>query len=134
MRTRLDDLPVFEIQRLTVRAVDYNLVQIALKRLGAPLHIELPRLRTLELILEKDSWIVIDRALNDIPVLAWLDFDMQQRSSLHEPIPCQRRTYHTHALLIVDKVIEAMHLILGERLGKEQGSMATAISEIKRPS
>jgi len=134
MRTRLDDLPVFEIQRLTVRAVDYNLVQIALKRLGTPLHIELPRLRTLELILEKDSWIVIDRALNDMPVLAWVDFGLDQRSSLHEPIPCQRRSYHTHALLIVDKVIEAMHLILGERLGKEQHSAAAAVSEIKRPS
>lgn len=126
-------MPVFEIQRLAVRAVDYNLVQIALKRLGAPLHMELPRLRSLELILEKDSWIVIDRALNDMPVLAWLDFDLDQRNSLHEPIPCQRRTYHTHALLIVDKVIEAMHLILGERLYIKQGA-AAPVSEIKRPS
>jgi hypothetical protein len=98
------------------------------------LHIELPRLRTLELILEKDSWIVIDQALNDMPVLAWLDFELGQRSSLHEPIPCQRRTYHTHAPLIVEKVFEAMHLILGERLGGKDKAVSAPVSKIKRPS
>jgi len=134
MRTRLDELPVFEIRQLTVRASDYNLVHIALKRLGEPLRLELPKLRTLDLVLEHDAWIVIDRALNDMPVLAWIDFEVVHRHSLHEPVPCQRRTYHTHALLIVDKVIEAMHLILGERLGSLDAPEVEPVTRMKRPS
>ena len=118
MRSRLDDLPVFETRQLNLRAEDYNLVHIALKRLGDPLRVELPRLRTLDLILEKDAWIVVDRSLNDIPVVAWIDFKVSHRQSLHEPVACERRSYHTHALLIIDKVFEAMHLILGEKLGE----------------
>lgn len=134
MRSRLDDLPVFETRLGTVPAADYNLVQIALKRLGDPLRFELPRLRTLDLVLEKDAWIVVDRSLNDIPVLAWLDFRTVHRANLHEPIDCERRTYHTHALIIIDKVIEAMHLILGERLDALTPPGHDPISQIKRPS
>jgi hypothetical protein len=134
MRSRLDDLPVFEIRQVSIRAEDYNLVHIALKRLPNPLRFELPRLRTLDLILEKDAWIVVDRSLNDIPVLAWLDFQVAHRQTLHEPVACERRTYHTHALIIVDKVIEAMHLILGERMGATTPSNGEQVTPIKRPS
>lgn len=134
MRSRLDDIPVFEIRQLSMRAEDYNLVQIALKRLGTPLRIELPGLRTLDLILEKDAWIVIDRSLNDIPVLAWVDFQTLHRQNLHEPVTCERRTYHTHALIIIDKVIEAMHLILGERLSALSPQTDKQVTTIKRPS
>lgn len=117
-----------------MRAEDYNLVHIALNRLGSPIRIELPRLRTLDLILEKDAWIVVDRSLNDIPVVAWIDFKVAHREALHEPVACERRTYHTHALLIVDKVIEAMHLILGERLGAISPIEHDKVISIKRPS
>ena len=134
MRSRLDDLPVFEIRQLSMRAEDFNLVQIALKRLGTPLRVELPRLRTLDLILEKDAWVVVDRSLNDIPVLAWVDFQSAHRQTLHEPVACERRTYHTHALIIIDKVIEAMHLILGERLSALSPQTDEQVATIKRPS
>ena len=134
MRSRLDDLPVFETRKVLVPADNYNLVHIALKRLGNPLRFELPRLRTLDLILEKDAWIVVDRSLNDIPVLAWIDFEVAHRQSLHEPILCERRSYHTHAMLIVDKVIEAMHLILGERLSALSPNGDDHVSTLKKPS
>ena len=117
-----------------MRAGDYNLVHIALKRLENPLRLELPRLRTLDLILENDAWIVVDRSLNDIPVVAWIDFNVAHRETLHEPVACERRTYHTHALLIVDKVIEAMHLILGERLGKPTPAGTDQVTPLKKPS
>jgi hypothetical protein len=134
MRSRLDDIPVFETRQVNMRAEDYNLAHIALNRLGNPIRVELPRLRTLDLILEKDAWIVVDRSLNDIPVVAWIDFMVSHRQSLHEPVTCERRTYHTHALLIVDKVIEAMHLILGERLGAITHATEEQVIPIKRPS
>ena len=134
MRSRLDELPVFETRHVKMRAEDYNLAHIALNRLGNPIRVELPRLRTLDLVLEKDAWIVVDRSLNDIPVVAWIDFKVAHRQALHEPVTCERRTYHTHALLIVDKVIEAMHLILGERLGAIAPATKEQVTSIKRPS
>lgn len=118
MKSRLDDIPVFERRHCELGAEHYNLVQVALKRLGAPLRLELPKLRTLDLTLERDAWVVVDRSLNDIPILAWVDFETHGRSDLSQPVRCEQRTYHTHALVIVDKVLEAMHLLLGEHLSR----------------
>lgn len=134
MRSRLDDLPVFETRQVNMRAEDYNLVHIALKRLSNPLRVQLPRLRTLDLILEKDAWVVVDRSLNDIPVIAWIDFKVAHRETLHEPVACERRTYHTHALIIIDKVFEAMHLILGEQLGATSFATSEPVVTMKKPS
>ena len=133
MRSRLDDIPTFEIRQSQLRAQDFNLVRIALKRLGAPIRIELPRLRSLDFIFEKDVWVIVDRALNDIPIVAWLDFAEAMRDNLHEPIACQQRAYHTHAMMIIDKSFEAMHLILGEKLAALDKTDLHDVVAIKRP-
>lgn len=116
MKSRLEDLPTFETRRTTVKAIHYNLVLVALKRLFSPLRFTLPKLRTLDLHLEKDAWIVVDKSLNDIPVMAWIDFDTTGRTSLHEDIPCDLKIYHSHAGILVEKVMEAMTLLIGEQL------------------
>lgn len=116
MKSKLEDLPTFEIRHVTVEAIHYNLVQVALKRLGQPLRFALPKLRTLDLHLEKEAWIVVDKSLNDIPVMAWVDFDTTDRSNLHENIPCTLKIYHSHAGILIKKVMEAMTLLLGEQL------------------
>lgn len=116
MKSKLDDLPTFETRQVTVKALHYNLVQVALKRLGSPLRFSLPKLRTLDLHLEKEAWIVVDRSLNDIPVMAWVDFDITARSNLHEDIDCTLKIYHSHASIIIKKTMEAMTLLIGEKL------------------
>lgn len=131
---RLNDLPVFESRNTRLRAEDYNLVKIALKRLGSPLRLEIPRLRTLDFIFEDDNWVIVDRRLNDIPIIAWLNFDEKNRGGLHEPVQCERRTYHTHALIIVDKALEAMQLMLGERLADLTPETTNKVVEMKKPS
>ena len=133
MRSRLDDLPTFDTRESQLRAQDFNLVRIALKRLGTPIRIELPRLRTLDFVFEKDAWIIVDRSLNDIPVIAWLEFDEIARNNLHEPIRCQRRSYHPHATIIIDKAFEAMHLILGEKLAAVDHNDAHDVVPLKKP-
>jgi hypothetical protein len=120
MSGRLDDIPVFERKQTTVPAADFNLVQIALNRLGEPLHIPLTVLRSLELILERESWIVVDRDLNDIPILAWTDFQSGGRTTLHAPIPCQLKTYHLHAPVILEQVTAFMEQELETRLSELQ--------------
>ena len=67
-------------------------------------------------MLEDEAWIVVDESLNDIPVLAWVDFDTAERTGLHEPVPCRLFTYHCHANVILDKVKEGVMGVLDERL------------------
>ena len=131
MKSRLDNIPVYDTRESKIRAQDYNLVKIALKRLGSPIRLEIPNLRTLDFILEQDLWVIVDRSLNDIPVIAWLNFKDQERESLHEDIECERRAYHTHAMIIVDKALEALQLILGEKLGEISDTESSSILKFK---
>jgi hypothetical protein len=116
MKSRLDDIPVYEQRPTTVPAAQYNQVQIALKRLERTLHIPLPGLRTLQMELDAEAWIVFDTALNDIPVLAWTDFQAERRAALHQPVSCSLKLYHAHALVILDQVIALMDSALRQRL------------------
>lgn len=117
MYTRHNEVPVFEYREASVDATYYNHVQTALKRLGASIRLALPQLKTLDLILQTDAWIIVDRALNDLPVAAWADFQARDRGGLHEPVRCRVRLYNAHAGMLLTRVLEAMELLLGEQLG-----------------
>ena len=132
MKSRLDGVPIYEQHPDVIAAEHYNTVQIALKRLGPVIRIELPTLRTLDLILEQHDWIVVDRFLNDIPVIAWTDFQNKQRNSLHQPIRYTLKLYHAHAEMIIGKVIEAMNLILGERLADQFTQSEGDVVQLKK--
>lgn len=118
MNSRLDNLPVYQQRPVTVSAIDFNRAKIALKRLGEPVHIPLAGLRSLELVLDHEAWIVVDGALNEFPVLAWTDFQSSDRDALHEPVPCVLKLYHAHAMVILDKVVARMESVLMERIDK----------------
>jgi hypothetical protein len=113
-RSRLNEIPTLKSRPTTVTAERYNRVRLALRRLENPLRIELPKLRSLDLILEADIWAIVDRDLNDIPVVAWTDFE--HRSSLHQPVPCMLRYYHAHADAIMEKALQKLDVILEARL------------------
>ena len=119
MKSYLTDIPVYQKLKTAVSAEHFNLVQIALKRLGSPIRLELPKLRTLDFLLDQETWIIVDRTLNDIPVMAWLDFETKDRG-LHEPLNCTLNLYHAHANIIHPRVIEAMTLLLGEQLADKE--------------
>ena len=128
MKSHIDSIPVYETHNIKIRAQDYNLARIALKRISNPLRFEVPRLRTLDFYLDDELWVILDRSLNDIPIVAWSNFEDNARSNLHEDIPCRQRIYHTHAHLILDKAIEAMQLIIGEKLSALQGDVVDNVS------
>ncbi|NNF96518.1 MAG: hypothetical protein HKM94_06295 [Halobacteria archaeon] len=129
MKSYLDDIPVYESIQTTVSAEHFNLVQIALKRLGSPIRFELPKLRTLDFLLDEETWIIVDRSLNDIPVMAWLNFETKDRS-LHEALNCTLNLYHAHANIIHPRVIEAMTLLLGEQLADKESPGNGSISKL----
>ena len=122
MSGRLDDIPVYELADTSVTAATYNLVQIAFNRLGESIEIPLTGLRRLELILDRDAWIVVDHDMNDIPILAWTDFKVGGRSTLHEPVPCLLKTYHMHANVILERVSEFMEQELAARIAALQNA------------
>ena len=118
MSSRLEGIPVYQQQPASLEAADFNRVQLALKRLGSSIHIPLAGLRSLELILDKEAWIVVDAALNHVPVLAWTDFKVDDRKDLHRPVPCVLKMYHAHAQVILDQVMARMQTALQERMDK----------------
>jgi hypothetical protein len=118
MYTRLDEVPVLEYRDAQIGAHRYNRVQIALKRLGEPLRWQIPKLKHLDLIIEREAWIVVDRVLNDVPVVAWTDFQAEHRENLHEPVKCRVRYYHAHAGMILERTLKSMETLLGDELNK----------------
>ncbi|WP_137701725.1 hypothetical protein [Marimonas lutisalis] len=107
-----------------VEARLYNLAKRALARFG-DIRMEMRGLKTLDLIVQEDAWIIVDRALNDIPIAAWTDFEDEETRGLHEPVICELRYYHGHAGLVIKKVLRRMEEGLGEMLddGEEPGQV-----------
>lgn len=117
--TRHNEIPRLETRTGQVKAIHYNHVQTGLHRLHEKLRYRIPKLKHLDLVLQKDAWIVVDKVLNDMPIVAWTDFKVDHRQSLHEPIECEIRLFHYAADMIIDRTLEAMELLLGEELADE---------------
>ena len=112
--TRHDEVPQLSARAGKVDALYYNHAQTALKHLGNQIRLSIPKLKHLDLIIQKDAWIIVDIVLNDVPVVAWTKFESKGRTSLHEPIKCEIRFFHYAASMILNRTLEAMELMLGE--------------------
>jgi hypothetical protein len=106
LKTRIDDVPAYEIAPYQMDAAVYNQIKLALLRLGSPLRFRLPSLRDLDIELDNDAWVCVDRSLNDVPVLAWTDFETGHRDSLVQPLACEVRFYHAHAEKIIGRLFQ----------------------------
>jgi len=127
MYNRLDDIPIYELKKGAVSALFYNHVHHALNSLAEEIRLNIPKLQHIELILQRNAWIIIDSQLNDMPIAAWIDFQTHHRDNLHESVDCQLNLYHMHAHLILDRVLEAMELLLGEKLDEHLSESPTVI-------
>ena len=88
--------------------------------LGTPISVRLPGLKGIELILEANAWIVLDRSRGEVPVLAWVDFRPSSQRGLHEPVDCTLHYYHYMASGIRAKVLERMADVLETALRKQR--------------
>ncbi len=88
-----------------VEAATFNTIRLGLLRLGSPMRMPLDDLRDLDLLLDMDLWLCVDRSLNDLPIVAWSDFQIRERDALHTPISCLLRYYHYHADLIMEPAL-----------------------------
>ncbi len=125
MYTRHDEVPRLASRSGKVDARYFNHVCLALKRIDREIRLRIPKLKHLDLILQKDAWIIVDRALYDYPIAAWCEFDQTTRNALHEPIPCSIRIYHYAAMMVLRRTLEAMDDLLNEQLKSKGGSVVS---------
>jgi hypothetical protein len=121
MKSRVWDVPALYVTSGRLPAEQFNRVKLGLLRLANPLRLELRHLRTLDLCLSDDHWVCVDRAMNDLPVIAWTDFRTASRRGLHEPVECRVRYYHAHAGVILKTLFADMGALLDERLAQDRG-------------
>ncbi len=134
MYTRHLEVPVYSSFESSVHAIHYNHVVATLKRTQNDIRLAIPRLRTLDLILQSDAWILVDRSLNDIPVVAWSDFETQSRNNLHQPVTCRVRLFHAHGDIVMERVLEAMEFLLGELFDPDPEQMSNTVSYLRPKS
>ncbi len=116
MVTRINSMPVYEARTDQIEASLFNLWRRARLHLNMPLRIELPGMKQMVLIVEDDSWVVVDQCQYDLPVLAWLDFQDAGRTTLHMPVTCSMNYYHYLASHLREKVLARMREALEARL------------------
>ena len=130
--TRHNEVPVLHTREGKMDALYYNHVQTALKKLGPQIRLRIPTLKHLELIIQRDAWIVVDLAISEFPILCWTGFETNHRDNLHEPIKCEVRYFHYGASMIYNKTIEGMELMLGELLGEEVSKDSSKVVSFKK--
>ena len=117
--SRVEDMPVYEQQKVEVSARLYNLWRRAKLHLQCPIRFSLSGYRGLVMILDKDEWLCADETQYDMPVICWLAFHDQGRDTLHLPVKCTLNYYHFAASKISAHVLELMEEELERILKKE---------------
>ena len=134
MYIRHNEVPQLDNWPSQVDAHYFNHVQRALKRMGSEIRLELPGLKHLDLILQKDAWIIVDRVLNDYPIAAWCDFKSEHRDNLHEAISCSLRCFHYGARMVMSHTLTAMEKYLIEELEKLAPEETSHVIPFKKDS
>jgi hypothetical protein len=129
--TRHNEVLILDKWAGDVDANYFNQTRTALKRIGKQIRFKIPDLNHLDLIVQDDAWVVVDRVLNDMPVVAWTDFQADGRDNLHEPIVCEIRIYHFAARIILKTTLDAMEYILRQSITDKDGNEDVAVLTFK---
>ena len=105
MMSRIHDMQAYETQVIKIDALVYNLWRRVRLHVDLPARLKLPALKSMELILEKDHWVMVDSRHDDLPMIAWLLFQDVGRSSLHTPVACTVKYYHFMASQFYEKAL-----------------------------
>jgi hypothetical protein len=116
MKNRLDEVPVYEFKQGEIESHYYNHVKIAINRINKEIRFEIPDLKHLDLILDEHAWIIVDRVHADLPIAAWTEFEITNRSSLHGSIKCRIQLYHYMAHMILERTLDAMESMIEKEL------------------
>ncbi|MFO7953909.1 hypothetical protein [Thioalkalivibrio sp.] len=125
MYSRHTEIPTLDVRPgWLVEARYFNQVRRALGLLGPEIRLSPPGLKHLDLILQRDAWIVVDRVLNDMPVVAWTAFHSRGRRSLHRPVACELLLFHAMATMVMNRTLSAMEPELAVALAEAAPSQS----------
>ena len=116
MDERLADMPVMAQRPSLIDAKIFNLWRRYRQRSHSAQRFRLAGLKSLRFIAADTYWVVADSANYDAPVIAWIEFDIAGRSSLHEPVPCKINYYHFAASAVRAKALDLMNRTFEEAL------------------
>jgi len=116
MDERLSEMPVMAQRPDMIDAKIFNLWRRYRQRPDAVDRFRLTGLRSMRFILADTYWVVVDSANFDAPIIAWTEFDVAKRSSLHEPMPCKINYYHFAASAVRAKSLDFMSGVFKEAL------------------
>jgi len=119
--SRVGDVPVYAQRQDQVEASLYNLWRRARLHFKFPMRLPVPGHEGLVLILEEDEWVCADVRQNDLPILAWVEFEDRHRDALHVPVKCKLNYYHFAASKFRAGVLESMKEALEARLRERLG-------------
>ena len=106
MMRRLSEVPVYSTRETYVPAANYNHVMLAMLRLSDVIRFPLPGFQYIDVIIDRDSWACVDSSLYDMPMVAWLNFDVKSRDNLFKPIRCTENHYHFMSGMIARNALE----------------------------
>ncbi|MDH5436618.1 MAG: hypothetical protein OEX83_07645 [Gammaproteobacteria bacterium] len=114
--SRVADVPFCAQRDDKVDAKIYNLWRRAKMHFSIPMRIPLVDYSGFVMILEENEWVCVDERQNDIPILAWVEFEDKGRDALHQPVKCKLNHYHFAASKIRVHTLEMMQNELEKRL------------------
>ena len=109
--SRVPGLPIYAQETSLVDSKLYNLWRRAKLHFPTPIRLSL-NFQDIVLVLEDREWVCVDESQNDMPVLAWVDFEDQGRAVLHEPVKCKLNHYHYAASKLHEPTLEQMETLL----------------------
>lgn len=118
LSTRIADLPTLNRMTSEVDAAHFNAIRLGILRLGAPLRIAMTGLKNLDIVLENQLWVCVDNSLDDFPIVAWMNFAVSERAGLQDPVQCEIRFYHSHAGMIMKRLLDITQKEIEEKLHK----------------
>ncbi|MCF6324620.1 MAG: hypothetical protein L3J89_09905 [Gammaproteobacteria bacterium] len=122
MIKRLKDIPVYSSAQVNIEAEIFNTIRIATQRLALPIRLTLPRFQYIDVIIDHDAWACVDRSLNDLPIIAWTEFEITHRSALHLPVSCKISNYHFQSSQVVDGALSFTKMALEGQLSAQASS------------
>jgi len=92
--SRVGEVPVYAQRPDEIAAPLYNLWRRACLHGLCPLRLEFAQHPGVAMILEQREWVCVNTLQNDLPILAWVEFEDSRRDALHLPIRCKINYYH----------------------------------------
>jgi len=114
--SRVGEVPCYARRPDQVDAGLYNLWRRARLHLPLPIRIPLPEQAGVAMIVEEREWVCVNVRQNDLPILAWVEFEDENRSALHTPVRCQLNYYHFAASRYRAMALQVMAEELEQRL------------------